>query len=242
MGAVSFVHPVVAGGGDDLRLDVAALRAGMLLLACSGAGGLLNRSPLAVGVGRSHMVSVTDMVGVTVVLPVMAQSGDSLRPLVDMLRGSGMPIALIGASVLHPAIFRAGGILAADLFFGANIFAMDDLLLPAFTVVPQLRIIANGVYKAAGCGVISCAYRSLSTFHIDILSIRRFPWFHFKQHIVTDVDLGTGNRTIFSNYLNVIADLNFSVCSAVNVHYNFSVRIAPNIPAADTGASSFISD
>ena len=159
-----------------------------------------------------------------------------------MLRGSGIPIALIGASVLHPAIFRAGGILAADLFFGANIFAMDDLLQSTIRTVPQLRIIANGVYKAAGCGVISCAYRSLSTFHIDILSIRRFPWFHFKQHIVTDVDLGTGNRTIFSNYLNVIADLNFSVCSAVNVHYNFSVRISANIPAADTGASSFISD
>ena len=120
---------------------------------------------------------------------------------------------------------------------------MDDLLQFITVVdIPQLCIIANGIYKAAGCGVISCAYRSLSTFHIDILIIRRSPWFHFKQHIVTDVDLGTGNRTIFSNYLNVIADLNFSVCSAVNVHYNFSVRIAPNIPAADTGASSFISD
>jgi len=138
-----------------------------------------------------------------------------------MLRVESAFIALKGAFVLHPAIFRAVGILVVGLMFGAEVLAMDDLLQHTIVVsIPQLRIIANGVYKAAGCGVISCAYRSLSTVHIDILIIRRFPWFHFKQHIVADVDLGAGNCTELSGYCTVLADLNFSVLSAVNGHHN----------------------
>ena len=87
---------------------------------------------------------------------------------------------------------------------GANIFAMDDLL-QAITLVkiPQLCIIANGVYKAACSGFItSCTYLSLGTVHIDIRVpgvgpvVPVFLLFHFKQHIVADVDLGAGNCTI----------------------------------------------
>ena len=118
---------------------------------------------------------------------------------------------------------------------GANIFAMDDLL-QAITLVkiPQLCIIANGVYKSPCLGVISCAYRSLSTVHIDILTMLRL--FHFKQHIVADFDIGTGNCTVASGQRTLRTDLNFSACS-VNVHYNFSGRIVANIPAADGGGS-----
>ena len=64
----------------------------------------------AVGVGGQGFGGTALGAGVgavAVVLPVVAGGGDSLRPLVDMLRGSGMPIALIGASVLHPASLSA---------------------------------------------------------------------------------------------------------------------------------------
>ena len=112
---------------------------------------------------------------------------------------------------------------------GANIFAMDDLLQSTIRTIPQLRIIANGVYKAAcSGGITSCAYLSLSTVHIDILTIPR-RLFHFKQHIVTDVDLGAGNCTVISAQRTFLA---------VNVHYNFSGRISGvNIPTADAGIS-----
>ena len=204
VGAVAVVLPVVAGGGDLLRLLVAALRAGMLFFTCSGAGGLLNRSPLAVGVGRSHIVSVTDMVGVTVVLPVMAQSWKLICPsTVTTVVGCSV---LIVASIICRARCSAGGFFFNVLgwTFFAEVLAMDDLLQFIIDVeIPQLCIIANGVYKAACSGVItSCAYLSLSTVHIDIRVVVVVPvvpvllLFHFKQHIVADVDRGTGNCTI----------------------------------------------
>ena len=49
---------------------------------------------------------------------------------------------------------------------------MDDLLQFITVVdIPQLCIIAN--HKSPCTGIISCAYLSLGTVHIDILSIRR---------------------------------------------------------------------
>ena len=109
----------------------------------------------AVGVGGQGFGGTAVGAGVgavAVVLPVVAKSGDGYFPSAATAVSGCTVFMFVIALVLHPAIFRAGGILAADLFFGANIFAMDDLLLPAVTVVPQLCIIANGVYKAACSG------------------------------------------------------------------------------------------
>ena len=177
---------------------------------------------------------------------VMAQFVNRLRPLFGMLRVDSAVIAL---KALKGAFvrFAAGGSAGSGGFihqlFLAKVLAMDDLLQFIIVVgIPQLRIIANGIYKAACCGVTSFAYLSLNlipsiVFYLDILVIRPSRLLHFKQHIVADFDLGGGNRTLASNYCTVLAELNFSVSSAVNVHFNFSARTPVEIPAADTGGS-----
>ena len=76
VGAVAVVLPVVAGGGDLLRLDVAALRAGMLLFTCSGAGGRGNNDPVVVGVGLGHIVLIAGMGSVIVAMPLVAGGGE----------------------------------------------------------------------------------------------------------------------------------------------------------------------
>lgn len=234
--------PLMAKSGSFARLFLMAHRASTVFFtfALTGSGGFY--CPLAVGVetgggGVVILIGMAGIMGAGVLIVALCATGGGhrglyivmcigvniciLRPLVFMLRVDSVVIFLKGAFVLHPAIFRAVGILVVGLMFGAEVLAMHDLLQYTIEVgIPQLRIIANGIYKAACCGVTSCAYRSLGTVHTDILTIRRCPLFHFKQHIVADVDLSSGNCAELSGYCTVLADLNFSVLSAINGHHN----------------------
>ena len=151
--------------GDGLRVDVVAHLAGTLLLAFGGAGGLLNRIPLAV---------IVETGGRQDILPSQITAG-VCRTI----------CCLIATLIVRVTIFPTGSVFMARLNairVLANIFTMDDFLQFIVLIrVPNLRIVANGSHQ-----IITGHFHAVGCNIIGLVSTGRL--FQLQQHIVLNLD------------------------------------------------------
>ena len=161
------------------------------------------------GLGRIALDA--DMVGFTVVLPVVAGGGDVLFPFIDVCGGNCMVVALKSAAVLLPALFRAGGILVVGLMLGAEVLAMDDLLQLIIGVgIPQGRVAAH-----SGQLFFGIVFAQILAILFATRTICRKSLLQFDQDMISDVDAGAGNCRIRSAFHIIQPDI--SVFSTINV-------------------------